>query len=107
MSIITKDELEKLKELAGKATPGDRTWVDFDGINLVSSKGKIILNTVHNVHVNNMAFIASTNPDTILRLIEALEVCTSALESCRNTLEEDRNSTAFYYDNILNMIYGE
>ena len=90
--MITKQELEKLKELAKAATPGSWNY-DSGNCEVETLKERrhvaIVSNdniTQHEDHLRPVDwecdgyYIAAANPATVLRLIEALEVATEALK---------------------------
>ena len=87
MSIITKDELEKLKELAGNACVDKYTFVS-------------------NIGDQYAELMSNLTPQKVLRLIEALEVTTNILK-----IVEQKNchdcGTWYLAQEALDKIYGE
>ena len=94
--MISKAELEKLKELASKANPNKFKWARYfwraviewpDGLHRMSiaAHGPIYEESSHNIELvgNDMEYISSANPATVLRLIEALEVAIKSLIKIR------------------------
>lgn len=85
--MITREEIERLKELAQKATPKTMyTWEE--GAVLLGETGNwasIRGVPSHSASLAGMLrledtnFITHANPDTVTRLIEALEVATEAI----------------------------
>jgi len=123
--MITKQELEKLKELAGKATCGP--WEYYEGevehhsypISMMADGYSPcgifpIANSTFvplDMQPINGSFIAAANPDTVLRLIEALEVAIKSLIKIRvncscTELCMCSEDDVYIAQEALNKIYG-
>lgn len=100
--MITKYELEKLKELAKAASPG--VWDYDDGnceVETLEERRHIALvcndnDTQYVEHLRPVDwecdgyYIAAANPATVLRLIEALEVATEAIKEIEAKKDKTR-----------------
>lgn len=69
--MITKQELDRLKELEKNATPGPYTWVDYDGITLVGSG--VVCEVNSGIQIKDMQFMCASM-NLLPKLIESFEV---------------------------------
>ncbi|MBK8455625.1 MAG: hypothetical protein IPL34_20305 [Thiofilum sp.] len=98
--MITKQELENLKEVAGKYSKC---------LNLPSEE--VTPSSWFNITQSKFEFREEANPDTVLRIIEALEVATKSLIKIRvncscTELCMCSEDDVFIAQEALNKIYG-